>query len=282
MNDASPIRSERPRPEGRDLTEAQPLRAAHIYEIIRREGEEELERPTLGLVVSGLAAGIAIGASVFVMGMLKMRLPETEWAKLVYDLGYPVGFLIVICGRLQLFTEHTITAVTPVMLSPSLRNVARLGRLWVLIFFANMAGCVFSAWFIVGSGAFSEEAVEAILSIGRHLEHFPFEVMVMKGVGAGFLIASLVWLLPSVRSSQVLAIFLMMYVIVVCDFGHVIAGSVEVLAHVIAGETGLGWAMGNFILPALIGNIIGGTTLFTALVYSQIWREAQEEAAKGE
>ncbi|MGF1551333.1 MAG: formate/nitrite transporter family protein [Paracoccaceae bacterium] len=271
----------RPDDDGPDLNRVRPLSAHQVYEVIRREGEEELERDTLGLFMSGLAAGIAIAASIQGKMMLAIYLPDEPWALLVQHTAYPVGFLLVICGRLQLFTEHTITAVTPVACEPSFLSVLKLLRLWALVLAANLIGATFAAWFTVSSGAFDPGAVETLLSLSPGMEDQGFAKTMIKGIGAGFLIAALVWLLPSVRSSQVAAIFVVTYLIALCDFSHVIASSVEVMAHVIAGRDGLGEAIYGYILPSLAGNVIGGTTLFTLLVYSQVRNAARGETTPG-
>lgn len=265
----------------RDIAQQQPLRSEHIYEIIRREGDEELVRPAASLFWSGLAAGIALGVSILGETMVYMRLPREPWADLLYDAAYPLGFLIVILGRLQLFTEHTITAVTPVLRAPSRWNVLRLARLWAILFGANVLGAVVCAAFIVFSGAVDDAAIDALLEVGRHIGDAPFHVVVARGVGAGFLVAAMVWILPSARANQLGAILIVTYAIALCDFSHVIAGSVEAAAHVMAGRAGVLEMLGGFLLPSLIGNVIGGTSLFTALVYSQIRREMKRAEAEG-
>ena len=102
------------RAETRSVAQRKRLRAAVVYEIIRVEGEGELARSFGALWWSALAAGLSIGFSVLAQGMLKAYLPNTPGAAIVENLGYSVGFLIVILGRQQLFTENTLTAVLPV------------------------------------------------------------------------------------------------------------------------------------------------------------------------
>jgi formate/nitrite transporter FocA (FNT family) len=97
----------------------QGLSAPAIYETIRREGEEELERPGLSLALSGLMAGIAIGFSVVGEAMLRAYLPDQPWRHLVESFGYTFGFVIIIMARLQLFTENTMSPVLPLLIAPS-------------------------------------------------------------------------------------------------------------------------------------------------------------------
>ena len=57
------------------------------------------------------------------------------------------------------------------------------------------------------------------------------------------------------------------------DFTHVVAGGAETFLLVFAGQTGIGHALGGTIVPAPIGNIIGGTGLFALLAHAQVRQE---------
>lgn len=259
------------RNDDRKIDDNSALRPDLVYEVIRREGEDELDRSHRSLMLSSAAAGLAISASVIGEAMIKKQLPDQLWAELVADIGYTFGFIIVILGRLQLFTEHTITAVLPIAYSPTPRNILRLLRIWGLVLAGNVVGCTVAAWYLVHSGAFDPDAVTAILELGRHIVGDPFHIVVAKGVGAGFLIAALVWMLPSAGSGgRVGVIFIVTWLIAIAEFAHVIAGTVEIATLVLAGERALGDVVLGFWLPALIGNMIGGTALFAVLAYRQV------------
>ena len=91
-------------------------RAAIVFETVRREGQQELERPTVSLAFSGLAAGLSMGFSLVATGVIQAALPvNAAWTPLVANLGYTLGFLIVVMGRQQLFTENTVTAIIPLL-----------------------------------------------------------------------------------------------------------------------------------------------------------------------
>ena len=99
--------------EAETVEERSRLPAPLIYEIVRRMGEEEMERPATSLWWSGVAAGLSISFSLLAQAVLRAHLPDTSWRPLLTSLGYPVGFLIVVLARQQLFTENTITPVLP-------------------------------------------------------------------------------------------------------------------------------------------------------------------------
>src|SRR5689334_24730144 len=100
--------------EVKDVEELATPRTPVIYEVVRRLGEEEMERPATSLWWSGVAAGLSISFSLLAQAILQAHLPDAPWRPLVVGFGYCVGFLMVVLGRQQLFTESTITVVLPV------------------------------------------------------------------------------------------------------------------------------------------------------------------------
>ena len=118
-----------------------------IYEVVRRLGDEEMERPNTSLWWSGIAAGLSISFSLLAQAILETHLPDTPWRPLVAGFGYSVGFMMVVLGRQQLFTESTITVVLPVLKSLNGKNLWRMARLWAIVLAANLIGTLFSALF---------------------------------------------------------------------------------------------------------------------------------------
>jgi len=244
-----------------------------IYEVVRRHGEEEMNRPGVSLWWSGVAAGLSISFSLIAQAILERYTPDAPWRTLFTSLGYPVGFLMVVLSRQQLFTENTITVVLPVMARPTVANVARLARMWSIVLAANMAGTLVAALLCTFTPVVSPELLAQMLEISRLAMAHPWLEMLARAIPAGFLIAAMVWILPSAQSAQFHVIALMTYLVGVGGFAHIVAGSVEAFLLVAGGELGV-WAMiSGFTAPALLGNVIGGTALFALLSYAQVMRE---------
>jgi formate/nitrite transporter FocA (FNT family) len=244
-----------------------------IYETVRRYGDEEMARPALSLWWSGLAAGLSMSFSLLAMALLRQHLPEAPWRTLLVSLGYPVGFLMVVLARQQLFTENTITVVLPVMARPSAANFGRAARMWGIVLGANLAGTLVAALFCTFTPVIDESLRGAMLDISREgMQHGALE-MGFRGITAGFLMAAMVWLIPASESAQFYVIVLITYVIGVGDFAHIVAGSVQAFLLVASGELGVGAMLGGFTLPVLAGNIVGGTALFAMLSYAQGMKE---------
>ena len=135
--------------------------AALIHETIRAEGESELERTAHALLFSGVAAGLSMGFSLVAQGVLQSRLPDAPWRELVSNLGYTVGFLIVVLGRQQLFTENTLTPILPLLHNRDLHTLWRVLRLWGLVLAANIAATWVFAAVAAHTGVFDVEAKAA-------------------------------------------------------------------------------------------------------------------------
>jgi formate/nitrite transporter FocA (FNT family) len=154
--------------EQRQAAAGAPMGALVIHEIVRDQGEEELERSFGGLAWSGLAAGLSIGFSFLTQATLQARLPDVAWRPLVSGFGYSVGFLIVILGRQQLFTETTLTAVIPVLTRRDMRTLVLALRVWLVVLSANLA----ATWVFAGIAAipdvFPPATMQAMAEISAH------------------------------------------------------------------------------------------------------------------
>ena len=244
-----------------------------VHEIVRQEGLEELERPLASLLWSGVAAGVTIYLSLIAQAALTLKLPPGPAREPVAAIGYSVGFIVVILGRLQLFTESTITAVLPVASQPSLAGVARTLRLWSAVFVANLFGTLIVALLVAHTGVVSPELVGAMIDVSRHLEGMSAWTTFLHGIPAGFILATIAWVLPSVRGQEIWVVGLLTYFVALAGFSHVIAGSAEAWILAATGTGTWRFALFDFTLPALAGNIIGGTGLFAVLAHAQVRSE---------
>lgn len=253
------------------------IRAVAIFEVIRREGELELDRPPSALALSGLIAGLALGLSVLSEALFRQYLPDAGWRPLVENLGYSVGFLIVILGRMQLFTENTITAVCPVLDARKLRFLMRLLRLWAIVLAANLVGASLFGLILHATRGYQPETWQAVVELSNHALGFGWMETMLRGIGAGWLIAVLVWTMPNAEKAKFYVIILITYLIALADFSHVVAGTVEAAVAVLAGDVSAVDAVTGFVVPSLIGNLLGGTVFFTLLAWAQIRTELLDE-----
>jgi len=259
--------------EENSVQDATRLSARLIYEVVRRDGEQELLRPLNSLVWSGVAAGILISFSVVGEAMLRAYLPTGPSFFLIENAGYSLGFLIVILGRMQLFTENTITTVLPVMSHRSLASLMSMLRLWSVVLAANVAGTLAAGYFMTVDGAFDAQLQAAFLELSDHATGMGAWRSFLRAIPAGVLVASIVWMMSSTKAQGFIIILTFTWLIAAGDFTHIIAGSVEMAYLLWLGELGVSAALLDFFLPVLFGNIIGGTVIFTMLAWGQVKNE---------
>lgn len=265
--------------EQKQAEDAAALRPKVIHEVVREEGEIELRRSAAALGWSGFGAGGSMGFSFLALCLLRSALPDTPWRRLIEGFGYSVGFVIVILGRQQLYTESTLTAVLPVLTSRTARALLTTLRLWGIVLGANLVGTVLFATLILPASVFPADVHEAMLDVARHSVGRGFGPTLLGAIFAGWLIALMVWLLPNARAARLWIIILITYVVSIGQFSHIIAGSTEAFFAVFTGQASAQDWLLRFFLPTLIGNTIGGVTLVALLNHAPV---AQELAEAGE
>lgn len=281
MTDSASEQEKRDEDDAADLTEeerasvekrkAPPARIVH--EVIRQQGIEELRRPIASLVWSGIAGGVSIWLSLIAQSALMLAIPPSPWRPMIASIGYSVGFVVVILGKLQLFTETTVSAVLPLATAPNWGNLTRTLRLWVAVFGANMLGTLIVALLLPQTALVATAQLAAMLDISHHLSAMTPGEAFARGIPAGFILATIAWLLPNARGQEIWLIALLTWLIALAGFSHVIAGSAEAWLLATTGKESFGFAIFGFILPALAGNVIGGAGLFAVLAHAQVRSE---------
>ena len=258
-------------------------RAIIIHEIIREDGEQELTRTVSALTLSALAAGLSMGFSFLTQALLMAGLTRMgatgDWA-IVTDLGYSIGFVFVVLGRQQLFTESTLTAILPLFTRRDLKTLYLTARLWAIVLVVNLVGTWLFAALLMAGPIFPPEVTGGLRAIAGRMLNQPFWITFLRAVLAGWLIALMVWILPSTRSARLLTIILITYVVALGGFVHVVATSSEFAYAVLTRLTSFGSYFTSFLFPTVLGNIVGGVTLVSLLNHGSIAPEIEEKGKK--
>ena len=246
------------------------IRALVIHEVLREEGEEELKRPAAALAWSGLAAGMSMGFSFLGLALMRSALPDRPWTRLVDSLGYTIGFLVVILGRQALFTESTLTAVLPVLVRRDAKTVRSALQFWAVVLSCNLIGTFVFSGLISIPGTFPPEVQNSLVAIGTEAVSGAFWPTVIKAILAGWMIALMVWLLPSALTAKMFVIMLLTYIVGIGRFSHIIAGSVDSAFAVFSGHATMSAYFLKFLFPTLLGNTIGGVAMVALLNHAPL------------
>jgi formate/nitrite transporter FocA (FNT family) len=240
------------------------------------QGLTELQRPSSGLFISGFSAGLDIGFSVFLMGIVFTLLNTLVALPVVQILMagvYPVGFIFVIFGRSELFTEHTTLAIFPVF--DGRASVSSLLRLWIIIYFSNLIGAAtFSVFLIIIGSALGIINQDVYLLLANQFVLRSWEVIILSGIFAGWLMGLVTWLVTAGKEtiSQIFFVWLITFAIGLGKLHHCILGTVEILPSIYLG---LGISFLSYLATLLwttIGNILGGIVFVAIIKYSHVIR----------
>lgn len=258
------------------MAETSRLSAAEIFDRVTTGAQEELDRPVHNLAFSALAAGLAMGLSGLGVSVLMHLLGQDRVAQSVSWLGYPIGFLVVILGRMQLFTENTLFPVALVLETRS--RVLATVRLWAVVLSCNLLGTLLFALLAVRTPAMGDGVAQVLSRLGMEAGSKGFGTVFWTAVVGGWMIALVAWLVTAATDTvgQLLVVVLLTFFVGVGHFAHSIAGSTEVLAAVVAGDLPLTSFL-SWVCGAVLGNTVGGVVFVALLNYGQVHGRTNQE-----
>jgi formate/nitrite transporter FocA (FNT family) len=259
------------------MQESSRLSAQEIFEEVKKSGREELARPTSGLLFSGFVAGMGMGLTGLAVALALSYLGNSPTAQFISFCFYPIGFIVTIVGRAQLFTENTLFPVALVL--DERGHMLNTLRLWAAVFVSNVAGAVFFGWLVMKTGALPINFADALAGLGLDAVQGHFTLIFAKGVLGGWLIALVAWMVTASHwtTGQVMIIWLLTFIVGAGHFSHSIASSAEIVAAIMAGHIHFSNYF-QWLLPATLGNIVGGVFIVSVLNYGQVRSGAAEDS----
>jgi formate/nitrite transporter FocA (FNT family)/nucleotide-binding universal stress UspA family protein len=239
--------------------------ADEIFQRIIAAADEEITSGNRELFFSGLAAGFAITLTF----LLYASMVEATESRVLGAILYPLGFIYIIIGGYQLYTENTLPPVALVL--EGLVSVPLLLRNWVVVLAGNFTGGLVGAVVLAFTGVFSPETSAVAADIAQKGIETPGWDLFFKAAVAGLIVAGVVWVEYAARDtiSRVLVVYLAFLTIPLGQLFHVVVSFTETMFLVFSGQVGLIAGMGGFVLPVLVGNTIGGVALVTVVNYFQ-------------
>ncbi len=250
-------------------SETSRLSAAEIFDRVETGAEDELGRRLYNLAFSAVSAGVAMGLSGLGVAVLLDALGHDRVGETVAYLAYPVGFLVVIIGRMQLFTENTLFPVAVILRQR--RQLSATTRLWVVVLAGNVVGTLLFALLATRTDAFTPGVVAELSKLGVDAGSKGFGTVFWTGVVAGWIIALVAWLVTASTDTigQVIIILALTYLVGVGHFAHSVAGSGEVLTAVLSGALPITSYL-RWLAGAVLGNSLGGVLIVALFNYGQV------------
>ena len=253
----------------RDLSESAVLRD--------RFTSEEISRSFRELFFSGLAAGFAITLTVLLYASMTSA---ADGIPMIGALLYPIGFVYIILGNYQLYTENTLPPVALVI--ERMASVPAMLGMWTIVLLGNLTGGALGAVALAYGGVFSPEVAQTATEIGMAGVETEWLALFSKAGFAGLIVAGVVWLDFGVKSAtaRFLLVYMAFLAIPLGNLYHVVVASTEVVYLVLEGQVGLAHGAYHFALPVLLGNTVGGVLLVTIVNYFQTPTYIQEDPSR--
>ena len=269
------IRFRRKRSETTDPPSQQPQKnlsrpsAEEIYKQVATNARQELKRSTTSLGISGFGGGAFMGLSALGAASAVALLGNSPVGRIVSSMFYPLGFIVVIIGRSQLFTENTLYPVALVLAEK--REFWNTMRLWAVVLPSNVAGAFAFSILASRTPAFEQATVDAMGQLGLNALAHPASAVFWSGVIGGWIIALAAWMVSGSHSitGSVMVIWMLTFIVGLGNFAHCIASSCEIMVAILTHRAP--WiAYPIWFFPAVMGNICGGVGLVTILEYGQV------------
>lgn len=238
------------------------------------EGSQRLHRTWREVLVTGFFGGTEVA-----MGVLAyLAVLHATDNQLLAGLAFSIGFLALLLGRSELFTEGFLVPVTAVAAKRA--RAAQLGKLWSGTLVANLAGgWILMGLIMTGFPDLGEQAAES----ARHYIEAPLSAQsVALGLLGGMAITLMTRMqhgtdsMPAKIAASVAFAFLLAGV----GLFHSVLDSLLAFGALIAGQAGFGYLdwLGWFGYTA-VANIAGGLGLVTLLRLLRSKERLEDERA---
>lgn len=236
-----------------------------IFQRVVASADEEVEATDRELLLSGVAAGFAITLT-FLGSAVGAAVSSNEFLAAIL---YPIGFIYIILGRYQLYTENTLPPVALVL--TRLASIPKLLRIWSIVLLGNILGAGLGAFVLAHGNVLEPETARMATNLGKHGLSVGWWALFYKAVFAGWLVAGVVWLDHAARDTitRFVLIYVVFYTISAGNLYHVVVTGCEALYYVFIGGATLSAVFTEFWLPVFLGNTIGGVFLVTLVNYGQ-------------
>jgi len=235
----------------------------------------EHKRSNPKLFLSAISAGLEIGFSIFLMATVYTLFSDVLHPSILHVIlafAYPLGFVFVIIGKSELFTEHTTLAIIPVFSKEA--TVKSLLILWLIIYAGNLlGGFIFGYMLSILPDKLHTIDPDSFYQLAVKLIDHPWHVIMGSGILAGWLMGLLSWLVTSSQDtiSRIALIVLITSVIGIGGLHHSVVGSIEVFTALLTNAQTRIMDYVHVQTWSTLGNIIGGVVFVALLKFSHVY-----------
>lgn len=238
-----------------------------IQQRLLASADEEITSQPREMFFSSMTAGIAITLTLIGYSVGTSHFPDNIFLS---TLLYPLGFIYIILGRFQLYTENTLPPVA--LIFARLASIPILFKVWGVVLAGNLIGAIAGGYVLANTAVLSPDAKVAATNFVVHGLELGWWGVFFKAMFAGWLVAGVVWLNVAARDTvtRVLVVYLVFFMIGTSNLFHVVTAAAEVSFYIFhTAEADISTLFIHYWLPVLLGNTVGGVLIFTNMAYFQ-------------
>ncbi|MDE5811696.1 MAG: formate/nitrite transporter family protein [Muribaculaceae bacterium] len=239
------------------------------------------------LIVAAMLAGafISIGGILSLItgfGLPGLSADNPALQKLISGATFPIGLILVVVLGAELFTGNNATLIPGYMNRHyGFKSVVAN---WTIVYVGNFIGALLFTWALVYACGLTaaDPWHSAIVNIAKAKTSMPFLTVLLKGIGANWFVCLGVWLALSGHSfaEKALGCWIPVMAFVALGYEHCIANMFYLPLGMMEGaDVSIGQAITANLIPATIGNIIGGA-LFVGCLHAWLHRSGAETSHK--
>lgn len=239
-----------------------PLRDRQVEQVLDRiveQGRPRLHQTWLELLATGVVAGMEVALGVLAL----LAVTHATGNALLAGLAFSVGFIALLLGHSELFTEGFLVPVTVVAARAA--TGWQLVRFWTVTLAGNLAGGWALTWLIVLG--FPDLRVQAV-NLGAH---FATASLSPQTFSLAVLAGSVITLLTRMQTgtdndvAKIMASMVAAFLVAGLSMFHSVLDSLLIFAGIHAGGA---YSYGQWAVWfgwTLLGNLLGGVGLTTLL-----------------
>jgi formate-nitrite transporter family protein len=235
-----------------------------IYEETRKEGRRRLSRPLPELAATALVGGfdVAFGVAAYALAANAFGGPA---AHLAGALAFGVGFVFIVVGRSELFTENFLIPVAGLERDKA-RSWLKLAELWLFALVLNILGGLALALILTSEGVLRRGANRPLVDLTEHIVGYSTLTSFLSAIIAGALMTLMTWFVEGAAESvgvRIVMAWITGTLIVLGTFNHAIVSTIEIVFGMRYGaDVDLSQLFANLGL-SVGGNLVGGLGFVT-------------------
>ncbi|OPJ54977.1 formate/nitrite transporter family protein [Alkalithermobacter paradoxus] len=247
------------------------LTPPEIAQAIVSAGIKKANLSTIQMVLLGLFAGmfIGFGGHAYITVMQTMKHIDVGLMKLVGGMVFPVGLMMVIMAGGELFTGNCLMTLALMDKKITLKQMLKN---WGIVYTTNCLAIAIMALVVVRTGYYNvgDPVYDLAVSIANGKMALDFTTVFIRGILCNILVVLTVWMVAGAPDmiSKIFACWFPIIVFVLGGFEHSIANMFFLPVAKFAGLD-ITWVdmMVRNIIPATLGNIVGGAIIVPVVYY---------------